>query len=262
MAHFFKPMNPPLTEWSGKVVWIVGASTGIGRAVAEQLAQHGARVMISARQSEPLQQFATQHPGAVAYPLDVTDLPALQNAVQAIVQAQGRLDLVLFAAGIYKPLRADRFDLARMKQHLDVNVVGAYNLADVTLPILLRQGFGHLSFISSVAGWRGLPNSLAYGPTKAALTHFAEVLHYDLASKGLGISAIHPGFVETPLTAQNEFTMPALITTDVAATEILAGWADGLFDIHFPKRFTWWLKLLRVLPHRWAQALIKKLTRL
>ena len=262
MAHFFKPMNPPLTEWSGKVVWIVGASTGIGRAVAEQLAQHGARVMISARQSEPLQQFATQHPGAVAYPLDVTDLPALQNAVQAIVQAQGRLDLVLFAAGIYKPLRADRFDLARMKQHLDVNVVGAYNLADVTLPILLRQGFGHLSFISSVAGWRGLPNSLAYGPTKAALTHFAEVLHYDLAGKGLGISAIHPGFVETPLTAQNEFTMPALITTDVAATEILAGWADGLFDIHFPKRFTWWLKLLRVLPHRWAQALIKKLTRL
>jgi NAD(P)-dependent dehydrogenase (short-subunit alcohol dehydrogenase family) len=83
-----------------------------------------------------------------------------------------------------------------------------------------------------------------------------------LAGKGLGISAIHPGFVETPLTAQNEFTMPALITTDVAATEILAGWADGLFDIHFPKRFTWWLKLLRVLPHRWAQALIKKLTRL
>ena len=83
-----------------------------------------------------------------------------------------------------------------------------------------------------------------------------------LQAKGLGISAIHPGFVETPLTAPNEFTMPALITTDVAATEILAGWADGLFDIHFPKRFTWWLKLLRVLPHRWAQALIKKLTRL
>jgi NAD(P)-dependent dehydrogenase (short-subunit alcohol dehydrogenase family) len=262
MARLFKPMNPPLTEWSGKVVWIVGASTGIGHAVAEQLAQRGARVMVSARQSEPLQQFATQHPGAVAYPLDVTDLPALQNAVQHIVQAQGRLDLVLFAAGIYKPLRAYRFDLARMKQHLDVNVVGAYNLVDATLPTLLQQGFGHLSFVSSVAGWRGLPNSLAYGPTKAALTHFAEVLHYDLAGKGLGISAIHPGFVETPLTAQNEFTMPALITTDVAATEILAGWADGLFDIHFPKRFTWWLKLLRVLPHRWAQALIKKLTRL
>ena len=137
MARLFKPMNPALTEWSGKVVWIVGASTGIGRAVAEQLAQRGARVMVSARQSEPLQQFATQHPGAVAYPLDVTDLPALQNAVQHIVHAQGRLDLVLFAAGIYKPLRAYRFDLARMKQHLDVNVVGAYNLVRCHLAHLI-----------------------------------------------------------------------------------------------------------------------------
>lgn len=255
-------MNPPLANWSDKVVWIVGASTGIGRAVAEQLAQQGARVIVSARQREPLQQFATAYAGATAYPLDVTDLTALQSAAQQILETQGRLDLVLFAAGIYKPVRAYRFDLAQMKQHLNVNVMGAYNLADATLPTLLKQGFGHLSFISSVAGWRGLPNALAYGPTKAALTHFAEVLHYDLASRGLGISAIHPGFVETPLTAQNKFTMPALITTDMAATEILAGWADGRFDIHFPKRFTWWLKLLRVLPHRTAQALIKKLTRL
>jgi len=262
MTGLLKPMNPPLTDWAGKVVWIVGASTGIGRAVAEQLAQRGARVMVSARQADVLQQFVAAHPGTAAYPLDVTDLSALQDATQAIVAHASRLDVVLFAAGIYKPLRAQQFDLARMRQHLDVNVVGAYNLVDATLPTLRQQGFGHISFISSVAGFRCLPNSLAYGPTKAALTHFAEVLYYDLARDGLGISAIHPGFVQTPLTAQNDFTMPALITPDEAATEILKGWSLGEFDIHFPKRFSWWLKLIRIMPHRWAQALIKKLTRL
>ena len=255
------PFNTPLNDWRGRSVWLVGASSGIGLACAKALHAQGAKVCVSARQADLLQQFADQHPGSMALPLDVTDKQAMQAAAQHLSAAHG-LDVVVYCAGVYQPQRATQYKLASMEQHMAVNYHGALYLLDAVLPVLLTQGKGHLSLVSSVAGYRGLPQSLAYGPSKAALTHFAEVLHYDLAGKGLGISAIHPGFVETPLTAQNEFTMPALITTDVAATEILAGWADGLFDIHFPKRFTWWLKLLRVLPHRWAQALIKKLTRL
>jgi short-subunit dehydrogenase len=128
------------------------------------------------------------------------------------------------------------------------------------LPIVLAQGHGHISLVSSVAGWRGLPNGLAYGPTKAALTHLAETLYLDLQDCGVGVSVINPGFVATPLTAQNNFTMPALITPEQAATAMLKGWAQGAFDIHFPKRFTLWLKLLRVLPYRSYFALVRRLT--
>jgi NAD(P)-dependent dehydrogenase (short-subunit alcohol dehydrogenase family) len=141
-----------------------------------------------------------------------------------------------------------------------VNYTGALRVLDAALPILLAQGLGHISLISSVAGWRGLPNSLAYGPTKAALTHVAETLYMDVQDRGIGVSVINPGFVATPLTAQNNFQMPALISPEQAATAMLQGWAQGAFDIHFPKRFTLWLKLLRVLPYRWYFALVRRMT--
>ena len=128
------------------------------------------------------------------------------------------------------------------------------------LPVLRRQGQGHVSLVSSVAGFRGLPQSLAYGPTKAALTHLAEVLYLDLHPLGLGVSVIHPGFVQTPLTAQNTFAMPALITPDVAAERMLAGWAKGAFEVQFPKRFTLWMQLLRILPNRLAFAAVRRMT--
>ena len=112
------------------------------------------------------------------------------------------------------------------------------------LPVLLRQKAGHISLVSSVAGYRGLPQALAYGPTKAALINLADILYMDLRSEGIGVSIVNPGFVETPLTAGNEFTMPALITPERAARDIVAGWEAGRFEIHFPKRFTLWLKAL------------------
>jgi NAD(P)-dependent dehydrogenase (short-subunit alcohol dehydrogenase family) len=137
-------------------------------------------------------------------------------------------------------------------QHQQVNYVGALYLLDALLPQLLAQARagqgGHLSLVSSVAGYRGLPKSLAYGPTKAALTHLAQTLYLDLHPLGLGVSVVNPGFVATPLTAQNEFRMPALITPDQAAEEMLRGWARGEFEIHFPKRFTRVLKTLGLLP--------------
>jgi NAD(P)-dependent dehydrogenase (short-subunit alcohol dehydrogenase family) len=147
-----------------------------------------------------------------------------------------------------------------MQTHLNVNYTGALLLLDAVLPALLAQGRGHLSLVSSVAGYRGLPNSLAYGPTKAALTHLAEILYLDLKDRGIGVSVVHPGFVATPLTEQNNFHMPALISPAQAAQAMLQGWRDGLFDIHFPKRFTRVMRLLRILPYRWYFPLVRKFT--
>ncbi|OYV00409.1 MAG: short-chain dehydrogenase [Burkholderiales bacterium PBB5] len=205
-------LNPRIRDWRGQRVWLVGASTGIGRATAVQLHALGARVIVSARGVAALADLAAQCPGLQTWPLDVTDAGALQSATY----------------------------------------VGALNLLAAVLPVLLRQAAagqaGHLSLVASVAGYRGLPQALAYGPTKAALINLAEVLYLDLATRGVGVSLINPGFVETPLTAQNAFHMPALISPEHAADAMLQGWAQGRFEIHFPKRFTRLLKLMRWLP--------------
>jgi NAD(P)-dependent dehydrogenase (short-subunit alcohol dehydrogenase family) len=147
-----------------------------------------------------------------------------------------------------------------MLRHEQVNYSGALRVLEAVLPHLLQRRAGHISLISSVAGFRGLPQGLAYGPTKAALINLAETLYLDLRPHGIGVSLINPGFVETPLTAQNPFTMPALITPPQAADEILQGWARGTFDIHFPKRFTHWLKLMRLLPYRLYFTAVRRLT--
>ena len=250
-----RPFNPPLTDWRGKRVWLVGASSGIGLATAEALIACGANVQVSARGAAALQRLVAQHtrtgepPPVQAWPLDVTDAAAVAATAHAIL-AQGPLDLVLYCAGHYREMRATHMDLADMQQHLAINYTGALNVLDAVLPALIARGAGHVSLISSVAGFRGLPKSLAYGPTKAALTNLAETLYLDLEPLGIGVSVVHPGFVQTPLTAHNDFSMPALITPDQAAEAMVGGWASGAFDIHYPKRFTRWMKLLRLLPYR------------
>jgi NAD(P)-dependent dehydrogenase (short-subunit alcohol dehydrogenase family) len=250
-----RPFNPPITDWRGLRVWVIGASSGIGLATAEALIARGANVQVSARGAVALERLVSQHtrtgepPSVAAWPLDVTDVAAVAATARAIL-AQGPLDLVLYCAGHYREMRATHMDLADMQQHLAINYSGALNVLDAVLPALIARGSGHISLISSVAGFRGLPKSLAYGPTKAALTNLAETLYLDLEPIGLGVSVVHPGFVQTPLTAQNDFTMPALITPDLAAKAMLDGWASGTFDIHYPKRFTRWMKLLRLLPYR------------
>ena len=253
-------LNPPLRDWAGKTVWMVGASTGIGEACARLLYAQGATVFVSARNAQQLAAWTHEHKArdargrarAVALPLDVADAAALLSASKTIA-AHGALDLVVYCAGYYKSQTAQDFDLTEMLRHQAVNYVGALNLLDAVLPLLtaqLRQGqAAHLSLVGSVAGYRGLPKSLAYGPTKAALINLAESLFLELRPQGLGVSIVNPGFVETPLTAQNEFRMPALISPDDAAREMLAGWARGEFELHYPKRFTRWLKLMRLLPY-------------
>jgi NAD(P)-dependent dehydrogenase (short-subunit alcohol dehydrogenase family) len=257
-------LNPRFDNWTGRVVWLVGASTGIGRATAARLHAAGARVVISARTQAALDSFTAEHAGAEAIALDVTDHDAMRAAVARITERHGRIDLVVYCAGMYTPMRATAFDFKVAKQHLEVNYLGALVMLDVLLPQLLRQARegvgGHISLVSSVAGYRGLPKSLAYGPTKAALINLAETLHLDLAPEGLGISVINPGFVETPLTAGNDFRMPALITPDEAATAILKGWQAGDFEIHFPKRFTLFLKGLRHLGYGAYFAAVRRST--
>ncbi len=241
--------NPPITDWTGKVVWIIGASTGIGRATAAQLHARGAQVIVSARKAPALHQFVREHPGSLALPLDVSDADALPQALRQILAQHGGIDLAMYCAGVYQPMRAPQFSTAVMRQHIEVNLMGAVSMLEVLLPVLLSQGRGHVSLVSSVAGYRGLPQALAYGTSKAAMQYLAETLFLDLRPAGIGVSMINPGFVDTPLTAGNEFPMPALLTPDLAADHILTGWRRGKFDIHFPWRFSIWLKLLRLLPH-------------
>jgi NAD(P)-dependent dehydrogenase (short-subunit alcohol dehydrogenase family) len=252
--------NPPFTDWHGKSVWLIGASSGIGEATASALHAAGASVFVSARNATALSRFVDAHPGALAVPLDASDPVAVKAAAQA-VQHAGPVNLLMYCAGYYKPMRADDFDLSEMLKHQQVNYLGLLYLLDAMLPHFLQQQAGHISIVSSVAGYRGLPKSLAYGPTKAALINLAETLYVDLKASGIGVSVINPGFVKTPATANNDFPMPGLVTTADAATEILAGWRRGAFEIHFPKRFTLWMKLLRVLPYAAYFAIANKLVK-
>ena len=253
------PFNLPINDWHGKTVWLVGASSGIGRATAHALHTQGAKVIVSARSQQALDTFTAEHPGAIVLAMDASDAESVEATAQTVLAA-GPLDLVLYCAGYYKEQRATQFDLAEMLRHNQVNYVGALYVLSAVLPHFLARKAGHISLVSSVAGYRGLPQSLAYGPTKAALINLAETLYLDLQDSHIGVSLICPGFVETPLTAQNKFAMPGLIKPEQAAEEILRGWAAGQFEIHFPKRFTLLMKALALLPAALYFPVIRKFT--
>lgn len=254
------PLNKPIRDWQDKRVWIIGASTGIGAALAHALLVRRAKVALSARQPKPLEAIAARFDGAatLAIPLDVTQLATLQAAAGEITRSWGGYDLVLFVAGEYKPARAWDFDLASARQIIDTNLMGIFNALSVVVKPMLAQGHGGIGLVSSVAGYRGLPQALIYGATKAAVINLAETLYLDLHPRGLDVYVINPGFVKTPLTAGNEFRMPALITPEEAAESMIAGLARGEFEIHFPKRFTRLLKFLRLLPYSLYFRLVRK----
>ena len=256
---FLPPLNPPLQNWHGKTVWLIGASTGIGHATASALHAQGAHVVVSARNAQALNAFVAAHPKSQALVLDVTNPDAVRVGAQTLA-AQGRLDCVVYCAGHYHAMTADTLDAKDMLRHMQVNYEGAIYVLEHIVPLMRQQGAGHISLVASVAGYRGLPQSLAYGPTKAALINLAETLYLDLHPKGIGISLINPGFVDTPLTAGNTFEMPALLTPAQAAQAILRGWAQGRFEIHFPKRFTFWMKALRHFPNRLYFSLVRQAT--
>ena len=270
---WFAPLNAPIREWSGRRVWIVGASSGIGKALALELARRGARLALSARGRERLEAVCaacdaaarpahhTDPPApALALALDLSRVDELECARDQLLAAWGGVDLVVFNAGTYRPLRAWELSAQAVRETLETNLVGTMSATAAVLPTLLAQGHGAIALVGSVAGYGGLPKATVYGPSKAALINFAEVLHLDLSQRGIGVFLIDPGFVATPLTAQNDFAMPALQTPAQAAAAIVDGFARGDFEIHFPKRFTRVLKLLQLLPRRLYFALIRRAT--
>lgn len=252
-----KPLNAPIRQWSGRKVWLIGASSGIGLALADALHAAGAQVVVSARRAAALTSFVAAHPGSVAVPLDVRDSDAVAQAAHLVAQQVG-LDVVVFCAGTYTPERAFDADLQSWLTHTDINYQGALRV--IAHVVQRLQAGAHLSLVASVAAYRGLPLCVAYSPTKAALNNLADVLYMDLAPRGIGVSIINPGFVDTPLTAQNTFHMPALMTPAQAAHAVMQGWANGVFEIHFPQRFSRFLKLLRLLPDRWYFWLVQRST--
>lgn len=255
------PMNPPLRDWSGKRAWVIGASTGIGLALVHELLRRGAHVAVSARSRESLEAAVIATPDrAVVLPMDVTVVSSVAAAFQSLTTTWNRIDAVFLVAGAYTPMRAIAFDAAEFRRLFEVNVFGVANVLERLIPHFVQARSGHVAIVSSVAGFRGLPKALAYGPTKAALINLAECLYFDLASSGVGVHVVNPGFVRTPLTADNDFHMPALIEPAEAAEHILGGLARGDFEIHFPGRFTWWLKVLRMLPYRWYFPLVHRAT--
>jgi short-subunit dehydrogenase len=244
------PFNPPLPDWQGRRVWVIGASSGIGLALSQQLLACGARVALSARSEARLEALAAGQGQALPLPLDAADAQAWAPAHARLLAEWGGVDLVIFCAAQYRPQRSWELQADEVHRTLEVNLASVYYGVETVLPAMLAERRGGIAVIASVAGYMGLPGATVYGPSKAALINLAELLYSDLHCKGLAVYLINPGFVRTPLTAKNDFAMPALQTPEQAAEQILHGIARGRFEIHFPWRFTLGLKLLRLLPYR------------
>jgi NAD(P)-dependent dehydrogenase (short-subunit alcohol dehydrogenase family) len=188
------------------------------------------------------------------------DPEAVARACTTVLEHWGGIDLVLWVAGVYQPMRAQNFELAAARRMLDTNLVSVFSGLSAILPVLIAQGSGGIALVSSVAGYSGLPQALVYGPTKAAMINLAESLYLDLRPAGIGVYLINPGYVDTPATAGNDYAMPGLISAREAADFTLAGIEAGHFEVHYPKRFTLWLKFARLLPYRLYFALVQRVT--
>ena len=234
-------------------IWIMGASEGIGAALARAYAARGADLFLSARSEGPLQALAAEL-GAIAIPADTTDLAALTQAAGQI----GTVDRAITLAALYDPGKAMQIDPAKAAQIITANLTGSFLFARAAVPAL-RVG-GQLALTGSVAGYVGLPQGQIYSATKAGVINLAETLRAEL-SPGIDVRLICPGFVATRMTARNDFDMPAIITPEVAAKQIIAGLDGRRFEIHFPRRLTRPLKLLRALPYALALPLTKRLVR-
>jgi len=245
-------------------VWITGASSGIGRAVALRYARDGAAVAASARSAAALATLAAE-PAAGArirpYPVDVADRSAVRATAARIEAELGPIELAVLNAGSHEPVDARRFDAAVFDRLFGVNLGGTVNGLDAVLPRMVERRAGHVAIVASVAGYGGLPTAAAYGATKAALINLAEALKFDLDPVGVRISLVNPGFVRTPLTDRNPFHMPALMEVDDAADALVRGLAGGGFEVSFPHRFTWAMKLINLLPYRLYFPLVKRITR-
>jgi NADP-dependent 3-hydroxy acid dehydrogenase YdfG len=237
-------------NWKGEHIWLIGASHGIGEALAHKMIEAGAYVSVSGRSTTALEALAQRAPDRVqAVVCDVTDAASLQHAYEH-AQSFRPITMMLYNAGSYEPMSSRDFDLAQVEAMINVNLLGAVRAVHHVLPDMVARNVGAIALVGSVAGYRGLPRAMGYGLSKAALIHMAENLRIDLSGTAITTHIINPGFVKTRLTDKNHFTMPCMITADRAATYIMEGLNRGDYEIHFPKRFTWLLKALGLLPHR------------
>jgi len=257
----FSPLNPPVRDWHGQRVWLIGASSGIGAALAQKLLLLGARVAVSARREAALKEVVHDYPNALILPFDASAADDWLPAWQKLQAQWNGVDLVLFCAADYQPQRSWEVSGDDAARTIAINLTAVYRGLELVLPALITQGSGGVAVIASVAGFLGLPQATVYGPSKAALINLAEILYADLHPKGLAVYLINPGFVATRLTEKNAFAMPALQTPQSAAEAIVHGIEAGRFEIHFPRRFTFFLKCLRLLPYRLQFAITQKLIR-
>ncbi|MGE0847467.1 MAG: SDR family NAD(P)-dependent oxidoreductase [Flavobacteriaceae bacterium] len=228
-------------------VWITGASSGIGAALAALYARRGSRVTVSARSADGLAAVAGGSRLIFAAPLDVTDPEACRKTVE-LVDGDAPVDLAVLAAGTYAPVEASALDPEVFAATVAVNYLGVVNSIAAVLPHMLRRGRGVIAIVASLTAYRGLPKAAAYGPTKAALNNLAETLHAELSPHGIRVVVVNPGFVATPMTAGNDFRMPFLMTPQAAARRIAEGIDGGRFEIAFPTRLRLMLAAARLMP--------------
>ena len=239
---------------AGRNIWIVGASSGIGAALAVELVGRGARVAISARRADALDSVAAGRMTVV--PVDVTDRSALDAAAAAVRDELGEIDMVVFNAGFWEQMNTAAWDRDLFARHVEINLLGLNNCIGAVLPEMLRAGRGRLVSVASVAGYRGITGAEAYGATKAAQINMLEALRGGVAGHGISVTTVCPGFVRTDLTAKNAFPMPFMIDADAAARSICNGLERGQMEIVFPLPMAVLMKIARLLPVRlWAAAM-------
>lgn len=235
-----------MTEpWTGKVYWLVGASEGLGRALAQSLSAAGAELALSARSEDRLLDLAAGLPSrATVAPLDLRDPESVRAAYRKLPEIDG----IIYCAGSYEPMSAAEWDMGAVETMFDVNLVGAARVLGAAMPALTRRGRGHIVLIGSLAGLVGLPRAIGYGSSKAGLIHLAECLRADLDPSAFKVQVINPGFIETRLTDKNDFKMPFIMSPEAAAARTRRLMEGGAFRGYFPRRFALMFRIARLLP--------------
>ena len=242
-----------------KNVWITGASSGIGKALAIKFANEGWQVAASARRENLLQDLNKTNSNIHSFPLDVIDEARTKKVFQDIVEKFKTVDICVFCTGIHDPESEKKLSNEKIREIMETNFFGTLNCIMAVNSYFRERKNGHISMVSSVAGYRGLPAGGAYCASKSALTTFAESLYFDMKRFDVRVSVVNPGFIKTPMTDQNPFPMPMIVSAEFAAEEMFKGLTkSNSFEIHFPKKFTFIMKILKILPNWLYLKLIKK----
>ncbi len=237
-----------MRQWNGKRYWLIGASEGLGLALAQILSRAGVEVILSARSPERLAQAAASMPGkAIVLPCDVADTAS----VQAAARAAGPLDGVVYLAGVYWPMAAQDWDAEKVEAMCDINFTGCARVLGAVLPGMVSSGTGHIVLTGSLSGFRGLPGAIGYAASKSGVMALAESMQADLRGSGIVVQLANPGFIRTRLTAKNDFDMPFLMEPEEAARAMFEHMNTNRFKLSFPTVFSWLFRLSQFLPD-WA----------